>query len=65
MGHGVGPRIQPLARYDEGWEPQKGVLMFLEAVTAAAGALAVQTLVVYVVCVGGFEEREVLILNYY
>ena len=62
MGHGLAPQIQPLARYDEGREPQKGVLMFLEAVTAAAGALAVQTLalVVYVVCVGGFEEREVL-----
>ena len=35
--------------------------MFLEAVTAAAGALAVQTLVVYVVSVGGFEEKICLL----
>ena len=34
--------------------------MFLQAVTAAAGALAVQTLVVYVVCARGFEEKRAI-----
>ena len=51
--HGLAPQIQPHGPH--------GFLMFLEAVTAAAGALAVQTLVVYVVSVGGFEEKICLL----
>ena len=57
-------RSNPLLRWKtgpHGVHGPHGFLMFLEAVTAAAGALAVQTLVVYVVSVGGFEEKRSLL----